>query len=643
MIFSNIKSFILTKPRKVKRYLVICMDLSLSLLAVSLAFYLRIGEFIPIWDQRNEYYPLPACIAALLISSLVFNYFNFYKVIFRFLGSQVIINITKAFIVYGVIYTLIFTIIGFDGVPRTIGIIQPLLFFLLIGFTRFFAYYFLGQIDEQKPIKTKERQAIIYGAGNKGYQLSRALYLNKKINIVGFFDDDISLYGNKINNLNIFNPKEIDKLIISKKVNEIIFALEGKNTNHIKKVMDKFKGKSLSLRTLPSYEDLVHDNVQVNNIRKLSIEDILGREQVRANPKLIQFDIKDKVVMITGAGGSIGRELCQQVYKMKPKKIVLLDHSEIALYTILEKLKKFSNSSNTHINIVARLGSITDKTLVTNLLQETNPETIYHTAAYKHVPLLEINTVECIKNNVFGTLTLAQSAINKGTKKFILISSDKAVRPSSIMGATKRISEMILQSLSTQQTATTFAIVRFGNVLNSSGSVVPLFKSQIKAGGPITLTDINITRYFMTLSEAAELVIQAGAMTKRNKISNISTPIYILDMGKPIKIYDLAKIMVELSGFTLFDKVTGEGDIEIKIIGMRPGEKLHEELFFGNSLNKTIHSKINYVNEVCLPWYELNDKIEKISRLIKVNDEKYLDTYIQELVFRPEKAKNEPQ
>ncbi len=598
------------------------MDLTLSVVAVWLAFYLRIGDFFPVWEQRNEHYPLPACIAAIVISSLIFNYFNLYKVIFRYLGNQAFINVAKACLVYGIIYITIFTLIVVDGVPRTIGVIQPLIFFILIGFSRFFAAYYLGNVYEEKSIKEKKKQAIIYGAGNRGYQLSRALSHNSKINIVGFFDDDFLLHGNKINNLDILNPKEIDQLITSKNVSEIIFAFDKKNTHHFKKAMDQLKGRNLALHILPSYEDLVENNVNLNNIRGLSIDDILGREPISPDTNLMKKDITNKIVLVSGAGGSIGSQLCKEIILQKPKKLILVDHSEFALYEIFKKLKKLSVNYN--IDIIPILGSVTNINFLETLFNNFVPNTIFHAAAYKHVNLVEENIIEGIKNNVFGTLNLVNRAINNNVKKFVLISTDKAVRPTSIMGASKRIAEMILQALSRTQQKTLFSIVRFGNVLDSSGSVVPLFRSQIKMGGPITVTHREVSRYFMTITEAAQLVIQAGAMTNEVIKKSKTAPIFLLEMGQRIKIFDLAKLMIQLSGSSIYDDETERGGIKVKFTGLGPGEKLHEELLIGVTSNDSSHPKIKYANEIFIKWPEMKNILLAIEKLIAKKNEKEL-------------------
>ena len=629
---SDIKLLILSMPRTSKRIIVIFVDIFLAIFAVFFAFYLRIGNFIPLWERVNEHYALPACILAVVTFFPIFVIFKLYKAIFRLSGTQTLLIVIKAIALYSIIYSTIISVISIDGVPRTIGIIQPIVFMLLIIFSRFVAWFLLGDIYTNHWKKNKKIRALIFSAGIEGRELMMALSNNAEMNIVGFLDYDPQLHGNQINGLDVYNPSDLKKIIAKEHIKEILLVLKHINRRRRNDILNSLKGENIVIRTLPSYTDLAQGRVTEDNINDLSIGDILGREPVKPDLKLMRHDITDKIVMVTGAGGSIGSEICRQIYNQKPKKLVLFDHSEISLYNIAEELKKLNTTNHTHVEILERLGSVTDKTLVHHLLKEVKPVTIFHAAAYKHVPLVEINKFEGLKNNVFGTLVLAQEAIAFDVKKFVLISSDKAVRPTNIMGASKRVAEMVVQAISTTQNRTNFAIVRFGNVLDSSGSVVPLFKSQIKSGGPITVTHSDITRYFMTISEAAALVIQAGAMTGINKKSENFSPIYLLDMGKPIKIYDLAKLMIQLSGLTVFDKASGRGNIQINFIGIRPGEKLYEELLIGDSIGDTSHLKIKYANEEFLTWPKLNNHLLKIMRAINIRDQKTLMLSLNELV-----------
>lgn len=635
---NNLRSLILSIPRSFKKLIVIILDVSLSCFAVWLSYYLRTGDFLPLWERVSEHNPANACIISIVIFVPIFISFNLYKTVFRYSGSKVILTIIKAFAVYSIFYATIFTVIGVDGVPRTIGIIQPLIFLLLVIFSRLFAFYFLGDTFFYQSKQNKKTRILIFGTNKEARQLMIALTNDSDIDIVGFVDEDLKLHGHQVNGLTVYSPANIKNVIAKKSVDEIILVLSHVNRRLRNEMVQMLREENITLRTLPSYSDFMQGRVNLGDIRELSVEDILGREPVKPDTKLMRLDITNKVVMVTGAGGSIGSELSRQIYKLKPKRLILFENSEFALYTILEELKALSNPAN-RVDVIPRLGSISNETTIQNLLKELKPETIFNAAAYKHVPIVEINKLEGLNNNIFGTLVLTQSAIKAGVKKFILISSDKAVRPTNIMGASKRIAEMILQALSAKQNKTNFAIVRFGNVLDSSGSVVPLFKSQIKSGGPVTVTHPDINRYFMTVSEAAELVIQAGAMVENQKKIGLSSPIYLLDMGKPIRIYDLAKLMIELSGLTVFDEVTCQGNIQIKFTGLRPGEKLYEELLINDNVYESAHRKIKYARENFLHWSELDSKLSKIANAIKVNDEKSAIKILREFVtgFNPKK------
>lgn len=628
----NIKSHILSIPRTTKRLIVVLIDSSLAIFAVWISYYLRIGHFLPFFEKVNEHYVLPACILGVILFLPIFLIFKVYNEIFHFSGTRTLVNIIKAIILYAFIYATALTIVGIDGVPRTIGIIQPIIFMLLILSSRYFVLLWLGDYQYNQQKQTKIKRCIIFGAGVKGRELMKALSNNSEINLIGFFDDDPNLHNNKINGLNVYNPKNIKKIIANKSIDVMMLVLNQINRERRNEIVNLLKGENIIVRTLPSYSDLAQGKVNLDDLNDLSISDLLGRDPVKPNQELMRYDITGKTILVTGAGGSIGSEICCQIYKLGPKKIVLLEQNEFALYSILENLKKIPLTTNSNIIIVPRLGSVINPLILKQILEEIKPETIFHAAAYKHVPLVEGNILEGIQNNVFGTLILAKEAIACNVRKFVFISSDKAVRPTNIMGASKRLAEMVLQALSTTQKKTNFGIVRFGNVLDSSGSVVPLFKSQIKSGGPLTVTHPEITRYFMTISEAAELVIQAGAMVGNEKKLDFSSPVYLLDMGEPIKIHDLAMLMIKLSGLNVFNEITNRGDIEIKFTGIRPGEKLYEELLIGDAVGNTIHPKIKYANEDYLPWPELNNKLLDLSDAIKFNNKNLAIKLLKKLV-----------
>lgn len=629
----NLRLHILALPRIIKRLIVILLDGLLVVIAVWLAFYLRIGDFLPLFKQTAEYIPLFAVFGAVIISVPIFMVMGLYRTIFRYSDGQALIAIWQACAWYGFVFVTIFTVIGIDGVPRTVGIIQPLILFILMPATRISARLWLGGLYRDHLIQSHKKRALIYGAGAAGRDLAAALTHNVEIKIVGFLDDDESLQGQKIRGLPVLDPRKIIQYSKELSINEIVLALPSLGRKRRNQIIKMIQASQIALRTLPSYSDLVNGRITLNDVKDLSIDDILGREAITPDLESINSDINGKVVLVTGAGGSIGSELCKQILKQKPSKLILFEQSELALYAIindLEKtLKKFITRDKCHLLPV--LGSITDRDSVRKVLETERPQTMYHAAAYKHVPLVEANPFEGIKNNVFGTLICAENAIDAGVKKFVLISTDKAVRPTNIMGASKRLAEMLIQAISEKQSQTTFAMVRFGNVLGSSGSVVPLFREQIKSGGPVTVTHKEVTRYFMTVSEAAQLVMQAGEMTKKTKTLS-TAPLYLLDMGDPVNIYDLACRMIELSGFRLAVDSNPDGDIEIEIIGMRPGEKLYEELLIGDKANDTSHPKITVADETFLNWENLQSSLDQLLISINTNDLNLLKKILSELV-----------
>jgi len=617
---NSLRLKILGLPRPAKRAIVMVVDAGLAVFSVWIAFYLRLGYFQPVLEERDGLSLIPAILVAVLVSTPIFIIFGLYRTIFRYSGAPAVLAVTKAIAVYGVIFASVFTLVGVSGVPRTIGLLQPVVLFLFIALSRFVARFWLGGMYKEQLRQGNRPRALIYGAGDAGRELAAALSHSHVTNVVGFLDDDPKLHGSQIRGLPVYNPSDIAMITSKKRVEEVMLALPRISRRRRGEILQSLRGQNVVVRTLPSYSDLAEGRVTVNDIRELSISDILGRDTVAPDQALMKRDIENKTVLVTGAGGSIGSELCRQIFAQNPKKLVLFDHSEYALYAILQELQSKITPENARVEITAILGSVTDKPRIGQLFSAIAPDTVFHAAAYKHVPLVEDNMFEGIKNNLFGTLVLSEAAIDAGVKKFVLISTDKAVRPTNVMGASKRLAELVLQALSTTQSKTIFAMVRFGNVLDSSGSVVPLFRQQIKSGGPVTVTHSDVTRYFMTISEAAQLVIQAGAMTAKKPKSGNAAPVYLLDMGAPVKIYDLACQMIELSGLTVFDEATGDGDIEIKITGLRPGEKLYEELLIGEAASDSPHPKIKFAEENFVPWQDLEADLSRMRRAVDVMD-----------------------
>jgi FlaA1/EpsC-like NDP-sugar epimerase len=516
------------------------------------------------------------------------------------------------------------------GVPRTVGVLQPLLLLLGVMLWRAFVRYWLGGIYTGIVHRERLPRVLIYGAGSAGRQLAAALKTSPELVVVGLLDDDDLLHGQVLNGLKIYDPSAIVALIAKLCVTQVFLAIPSASRARRNEILELVRAAQVQVRTLPGVLELAQGKVQVSDLKELDIEDLLGRDPVPPNSLMLAKNINSKIVMVTGAGGSIGSELCRQIVKVRPAMLLLVELTEFALYAIEHELQSLvSDASMGNIQFIPLLANVRDVSRMDEILLTWKPHTVYHAAAYKHVPLVEHNPAEGIKNNVLGTLNIAQLAAKHGVRDFVLISTDKAVRPTNVMGTSKRLAEMVLQAqaLATSEAGgtTCFSMVRFGNVLGSSGSVVPLFRKQIKDGGPITLTDERITRYFMTLPEAAQLVIQAGAMASGGDV-------FVLDMGEPVKIIDLAKRMVELSGLGLKDEANPNGDIEIQVTGLRPGEKLYEELLIGDNPLPTSHARIMKAHEDFLPWDELQSKLAALGIALDANDVPLIRTLLKDLV-----------
>lgn len=604
---------VLALPRIAKRAVVLTVDVSLCVLTVWLAFYLRLGEWVALWEGQ-EWQPMWAVMFSLVFALPIFIVTGFYRAIFRYSGWAALMTVSKAILVYALLYMATFTAIGVAGVPRTIGIIQPLLLLLFIGASRAFARFWLGGLYQAQLRQAALPKVLIYGAGTAGRRLAAALSNNLEMRVIGFLDDDDRLHGHVLNGLPIYSPTDLTSLTASLGVSCILLAIPSATRKRRNEIIKRMVQARVSVRTLPSVMELAQGKITITALQELDIDDLLGREPVMPNHILLAKNVTNKVVLVSGAGGSIGSELCRQVIRGNPKTLLLVEQSEFALYNIHQELvAKLANLSDTSIRLVPLLASVRDEERMRDVMSIWRPDTIYHAAAYKHVPLVEHNPAEGLKNNVFGTIAIAQAATLHGVSDFVLISTDKAVRPTNIMGASKRMAEMVLQALAATTTQTRFTMVRFGNVLGSSGSVVPLFRQQIRSGGPITLTHKEITRYFMTIPEAAQLVIQAGAMAKGGDV-------FVLDMGQSVRIFDLARRMIELSGLTLKDANNPDGDIAIQITGLRPGEKLYEELLIGDNPQTTSHPRIMKAHEDFLPWAELEDKLRTLQVALDIND-----------------------
>lgn len=622
MMIKSLALPVLAMPRVVKRLVVIGVDAVLCVLSVWLAFYLRLGEWLPL-GGGPFWRPGFAIFGSLAFALPIFVMSGLYRAIFRYSGLLATITVVKASVVFAVLYALVFTLIGVEGIPRTIGIIQPVLLVIFVVASRAAARYWLGGYYRNELKLALIPKVLIYGAGSTGRQLADALANSHQMRVTGFLDDDPQLIGQVLNGQPIYHPEELADLVLSRGVSDVLLAMPSINRKRRNEILLEIAQAKVSVRTLPSVNELAQGKVQTSDLRELDIDDLLGREAVPPDALLLSKNISGKVVLVTGAGGSIGSELCRQILEIGPSTLLLAELSEFALYQIHAELS--SKASDKRVALVPLLASVQDGRRMDELMATWLPETVYHAAAYKHVPLVEHNPAEGIKNNVMGTLTVAKAAAANAVKNFVLISTDKAVRPTNVMGASKRLAEMLLQAMAANQTTTKFSMVRFGNVLGSSGSVVPKFRQQIKDGGPITLTHADITRYFMTIPEAAQLVIQAGAMAQGGEV-------FVLNMGQPVKIIDLAKSMVDLSGLTLKDASNPDGDIEIEITGLRPGEKLYEELLIGDDPKETSHPRIMKANERFLPWQDLEVHLKELNQALAINDVEQMLVLMQELV-----------
>jgi len=594
-------------PRLAKRLLALLTDMGLCIFALWLAYYLRLGEFVALSGNA-----LIAVSASVLLALPVFVVLGLYRAIFRYSGWPAMVAVSRAVGIYGLMFAAIFTAVGIDDVPRTVGIIQPLLLFMFVGASRVFVRVWLG--DRYRSIlKKKERpKVLIFGAGSAGRHLASALGNSLEMQVVGFLDDDARLHGQVLNGQPIYSPQELESLVVDLGISNVLLAMPSASRKRRNEILAQTRSAHVSVRTLPSLTDIAQGKVSVSDLRELDIDDLLGREPVAPNLRLLAQNIVGKVVLVTGAGGSIGSELCRQILEVGPARLLLVEQSEFALYAIEQELEqKWGDRAGALL--VPLLASVQDRSRMVQIMAAWRPATVYHAAAYKHVPLVEHNPVEGLRNNVFGTLHTAQAAIDCSVPDFVLISTDKAVRPTNVMGASKRLAELVLQALAAEGGPTRFTMVRFGNVLGSSGSVVPKFRQQLREGGPITLTHADITRYFMTIPEAAQLVIQAGAMARGGDV-------FVLDMGEPVRIMDLARRMVELSGLTVREEPESEGDIEIQITGLRPGEKLYEELLIGDNPEPTEHPRIMRAREEFLPWQRLHPALCELSHLLSEGD-----------------------
>jgi len=641
----GLRLYLVSLSRQKKRLLQVCTDVVLIWFALWLSFIVRLGideMYNPIIEH------LWLFIAAPLVAVPLFIRFGMYRAVMRYFGNDALVVIFKAVSLSSLILALV--VYWYSNhqvvIPRSIIFNYWWLSLVIIGGLRLvMRQYFLGDWftgAHQLPFKHRDEgptKVAIYGAGTAGNQLLAALRMGRTMRPVAFIDDDRDLANRVISGLQVYTPKHLQALIKETGAQEVLLALPSASRARRREILALLETYPLHVRSVPAFADLASGRVKVDDIQDVDIADLLGRDAVPAQADLLERCIKRQIVLVTGAGGSIGAELCRQIVGLRPKTLLLFDHSEYNLYSILSELEQRIARESLSVRLLPMLGSVRNQQHLVDIMTTWRVDTVYHAAAYKHVPMVEHNMAAGIINNVFGTLNTAQAALQSGVANFVLISTDKAVRPTNVMGSTKRLSELILQALSREAAPvlygdsgkiarvnkTRFTMVRFGNVLGSSGSVIPLFHKQIKHGGPLTVTHPKITRYFMTIPEAAQLVIQAGSMGQGGDV-------FVLDMGEPVRITELAEKMIHLSGLSVRSEQNPSGDIAIEFIGLRPGEKLYEELLIGENVLATRHPMIMCANEDYLQWDMLKENLEALMAAISADDFKTVRQLLRDTV-----------
>ncbi|PWE47457.1 polysaccharide biosynthesis protein [Pseudomonas prosekii] len=629
----KIRAKLLSLPRRRKRFLQVLTDIVLVWVALWMAFVVRLGldEMVNPLTQH-----LWLFVSAPVVAIPLFVRFGMYRAVMRYFGNDALIAIIKAV----TLSSLILGVVVYwysnhqNVVPRSIIFNYWWLSLIMIGGLRLaMRQYFLGDwfsAAQHVPFTNRDNglpKVAIYGAGAAGNQLVAALRMGRVMRPVAFIDDDSGIADRVISGLQVYKPKHIQQMIDNTGAQEILLAIPSSNRGRRREILGFLEGFPLHVRSVPGFMDLASGRVKVDDIQEVDIADLLGRDAVPAQADLLERCVKGKSVLVTGAGGSIGSELCRQILVLRPTTLLLFEHSEFNLYSILSELEQRIARESLSIRLLPILGSVRNQSKLLDVMKTWHVDTVYHAAAYKHVPMVEHNIAEGVLNNVIGTLNTAQAALQVGVANFVLISTDKAVRPTNVMGSTKRLAELTLQALSrevapvlfgdgtsvSRVNKTRFTMVRFGNVLGSSGSVIPLFHKQIKSGGPLTVTHPKITRYFMTIPEAAQLVIQAGSMGQGGDV-------FVLDMGEPVKIVELAEKMIHLSGLSVRSEKNLHGDISIEFTGLRPGEKLYEELLIGDNVEATQHPMIMTASEDHLPWDVLKIKLTELLSSVEQDD-----------------------
>ncbi|VVN12189.1 UDP-N-acetyl-alpha-D-glucosamine C6 dehydratase [Pseudomonas fluorescens] len=632
-VMDKIRARLLSLPRRHKRILQVLTDISLVWFALWMAFVVRLGldELVNPFTQHAWLF-----VSAPVIAIPLFVRFGMYRAVMRYFGNDALIAIIKAV----TLSSLILGVVVYwysnhqNVVPRSIIFNYWWLSLIMIGGLRLaMRQYFMGDwfsAAQHVPFTSRDDglpKVAIYGAGSAGNQLVAALRMGRVMRPVAFIDDDCGIADRVISGLQVYKPKHIQQMIDNTGAQEILLAIPSSNRGRRREILGFLEGFPLHVRSVPGFMDLASGRVKVDDIQEVDIADLLGRDAVPAQADLLEHCITGQSVLVTGAGGSIGSELCRQILALLPTTLLLFEHSEFNLYSILSELEQRVARESLSIRLLPILGSVRNPDKLLDVMKTWRVDTVYHAAAYKHVPMVEHNIAEGVLNNVIGTLNTAQAALQAGVANFVLISTDKAVRPTNVMGSTKRLAELTLQALSrelapvlfgdssnvSRVNKTRFTMVRFGNVLGSSGSVIPLFHKQIKSGGPLTVTHPKITRYFMTIPEAAQLVIQAGSMGQGGDV-------FVLDMGEPVRIVELAEKMIHLSGLSVRSEKNLHGDIAIEFTGLRPGEKLYEELLIGDNVAATQHPMIMTANEDHLSWDVLKVKLTELLAAVDQDD-----------------------
>ncbi len=587
--------WLLALPRSLKRLISVFVDIVFLCMSLVTAFLLTQTDK----SAELELVLIVFCLS-LPVTLLIFTKLGLYRAVIRYIGQHALGAVLAGIVGSAMVLSLLFAAFDIPDKGNLI-FVYALLALITSGGLRLLARLFLVQRNNGH-----KSRVLIYGAGSSGRQLAQALMNGEQYHPVVFVDDDTTLQRSTILGIPVGAPAQITSLIKTHNISRILLALPSVSRSRRREVLDALEDLPIPVQSIPGMSDLVDGAMRIDELQDVKIEDLLGRDPVAPKAKLMLANIQHKVVMVTGAGGSIGSELCRQIICYQPKMLVLFELSEFSLYNIEQELSNLIVQLELDVKLIPVMGTSQRRKRLETVMSAFGVQTVYHAAAYKHVPLVEYNIVEGVRNNVFGTWYAAEAAISSGVETFVLISTDKAVRPTNMMGASKRLSELVLQALARRQASTRFSMVRFGNVLGSSGSVVPLFREQIRKGGPVTVTHKDIIRYFMTIPEAAQLVIQAGAMGKGGDV-------FVLDMGEPVKIADLAKRMIHLMGLEVKDEVHPNGDIEIKYTGLRPGEKLYEELLIGENVRSTEHPRIMAADEVMLKWSDMHKLLDELS------------------------------